>query len=259
MCECSSCGPPSTGDLEDAVRKAYSELWAKQKEGNSCCGSPEQDQSTAGLLKKLSPRGGMKVLDVGCGTGETVMAIAEKVQPGGKAVGVDFSAEGIALAQERAKDRGLEQTAEFHLANALKLPFPDNHFDAVISECVVCLIQDKQRALNEKARVLKRGGRLVMHDVISWKPMPKAMVENEQLYCGCIGGAVSMEEYKKMMEEAGLAEIETVDFTEEARKALGASILINAIDIKDEQSFREIVDYVRNGGIGYALFSGTKT
>ena len=251
MNECSRCGLPPTSNLEKAVKETYSKLWVSQKVRNTR-GSPR-----AYLFEKLSLRQGMRILDIGSGSGETVLAIAEKVKPNGKAVGVDFSPDGVALAREKAKGKNIDKVAEFHLANALKLPFPDNYFDAVISECVICLIPDKQKALNEKVRVLKPGGRVVMHDVISWKSMPKSMKQNEQVFCNCVGGAVSIEEYVRMMEKAGLTNIETVDFTKDARKTR-ASILEQALGLEDEQEFQEAVSFVRKGGIGYALFSGTK-
>jgi len=257
---CCGGGPDSATNMEEVVKKAYGQLWASQKEGElkapkdlACLFSAHE-----ALLKELAPKKGMRVLDIGSGSGETVLVIAEKVGPTGKAVGVDFSPEGIALAREKAEQRNLEKVAEFHQANALELPFPNDSFDAVISECVVCLIQDKQKALNEKVRVLKPGGRVIMHDVVNWMPMPRAMRENSKLYCGCIGGAVSSDEYVEMMKKAGLTDIKNVDFTKDVKKAMNAGILTQAIDLKDDEEFQEIVNFVRKGGIGYALLSGTK-
>jgi len=210
------------------------------------------------LLKELRPEKGMNILDIGSGSGETVLTIAEKVGPTGKAVGIDFSPEGIAWARERVRERNLENVAEFHLANALELPFPDNTFDAVISECVVCLIQDKQKALNEKVRVLKPGGRVIMHDVIAWAPMPKPLRDDPKLYCWCVGGAVMLNEYIAMMKKAGLVDIKTVDFTKGLKKMMNVGILAKALEQKGRKEFQETVNFVRKGGIGYALLSGTK-
>jgi len=256
----SCCEPVNAKTMEETVKETYGKLWANQK-----ASKPTQSKKTASLLsahdallKELAPRQGMKVLDIGSGNGETVLTIAEKVGPTGKAVGLDFSPEGIALARERAKQRKLEKIAEFHLANALELPFPDNSFDAVISECVVCLIQDKQKAIDEKTRVLKPGGRVVMHDVISWAPMPKAVREDKRLYCECVGGAVSLSEYKEMMKKAGLVEIKTVDFTRDVKKMLKTDLLAHTLDLKGDKESQEIVNFLRKGGVGYALLVGTK-
>jgi len=204
------------------------------------------------------PHEGMRVLDIGSGSGETVLAIAEKVGSTGKAVGIDFSPEGIKLAKENAKKRGLESIAEFRQAHAIELPFPDNSFDAVISECVVCLIQDKQKALNEKVRVLKPGGRVIMHDVVTWAPMPKAMREDKGLYCDCVGGAVSLNEYVEMMKKAKLTNIKTVDFTKIAKRMMNLDAVAQELEQGKAKSAREVVDFVRKGGIGYALLTGTK-
>jgi len=256
----SCCQSGSATNVEEAVKEYYGQRWASQKTSKSTQRRRLDSLHLAhqALLKELKPQRGMKVLDIGSGSGETVLSIAEKVGSTGKAVGVDFSTEGIELAKETAKERSLENIAEFHQANAAELPFPDDTFDAVISECVVCLIQDKQKALNEKVRVLKPGGRVIMHDVITWAPMPHAMREDQKLYCGCIGGAVGLNEYVEMMKKAGLTDIKTVDFTKGVKRMLNVGIVARALNLKEDKSVHEIVDFVRKGGIGYALFVGTK-
>jgi ubiquinone/menaquinone biosynthesis C-methylase UbiE len=253
----SSCGAPS---IEDVVKDRYGELWASQRLDES-----KQQKKLASdlsahdtLIKELKPQEGMKVLDIGSGSGVTVLAIAEKIGPTGKAVGIDFTPEGVALAREKAKQRKLENIVEFHQANAKELPFPDNTFDAVISECVLCLIEDKQKTLDEKVRVLKPRGRVIMHDVIIWAPMPSVIRENQKLYCGCVGGAVDLSEYVKMMKKAGLMNIKTVDFSQSFRKTMNASVITQALELKEEKDFQEIVNFVRKGGLGYALLIGTK-
>jgi len=259
-CESSCCQPSSAKNMEEAVKESYGKRWASLKPTKSTQRESLASMQSAhdALLKELKPREGMKVLDIGSGSGETVLAIAEKVGKTGKAVGVDFSPEGIKLARENAKKRGLEGTTEFHQANAVELPFLDNSFDAVLSECVVCLIQDKQKALNEKVRVLKPGGRVIMHDVITWAPMPQAVREDKGLYCNCVGGAVSLDEYVEMMKKAGLTDIKTVDFTKSVGKMMNSGVMARALSLEDDKAANEIMDFARKGGIGYALFVGTK-
>jgi len=259
-CEPSCCGSSSATNIEEAVKESYGKRWASLKATKTA--QPESQASMRSaheaLLEELKPHEGMTVLDIGSGSGETVLAIAEKVGSKGKSVGIDFSPDGIKLARENAKKRGLEGIAEFRQAHAVELPFPDNSFDAVISECVVCLIQDKQNALNEKVRVLKSGGRVIMHDVITWAPMPRAIREDKGLYCGCVGGAVSLNEYVEMMKKAGLTDVKTVDFTQGAKRMLSLDSVANALKKTEAKAAREIVDFVNKGGIGYALLIGTK-
>lgn len=256
-------------EIKESVKHAYSSLWSSETTCCSptptrSCGTLKQGYSSLDaaartrLFEELSPKQGMKILDVGSGLGNTVLAIAEKVKPTGRAVGVDFSESAIAISQEKAEKAGLKGVTEFKLGDAENLPFGDETFDAVISECVVCLVPDKQKALDEKVRVLKPGGRVVMHDVVVHAPMPEAMRSNPALYCGCIGGAVSIYDYKTMMEKAGLQEIRIVDFTGEVEKAMNAIVLSVAANLEKSTLLGQALQFVHKGGLGYALFSGAK-
>jgi len=259
-------------EIKGTVKESYSKIW--QNKG-TCCSPAESPKVIRlsehtvheALLNEIMPLEGKRILDVGCGNGETVLKIAKEVGPNGKAVGIDFSPEGIANAKKKSIEFGLDKVTEFRVADAEKLPFEDNYFDAVISECVVCLTPNKQKALNEKARVLKPGGKIVMHDVISRAHMPKIVQKNPELYCGCIGGAVGQDDYAKMLKQAGLTEVKTVDYSGglaidghpiSIKRALDSQILLAATDIKDERNFQEVVNFVRKGGVGYALFTAKK-
>jgi ubiquinone/menaquinone biosynthesis C-methylase UbiE len=260
-------------EIKRTVRESYGKIW--KTEGTCCTPSPvsvkvkraSEYPVHEALLNEIMPLEGKRILDVGCGNGNTVLKIAKQVGPNGRAVGIDFSVEGIAKAKQKAIALGLDKVTEFRVADAEKLPFEDNYFDAVISECVVCLTPNKQKALTEKTRVLKPGGKIVMHDVISKACMPKAVQTNPELYCACIGGAVSQSDYVKMLKQAGLTEIKAVDYSEEPaidnypvslKKALDSQILLAATNMEDEKDFQEVVNFVRNGGVGYALFVAKK-
>lgn len=261
--------------IKETVKQAYSELWSKEAQccqpqeadifqaSRQCCETSRQDAASPDavhrrLMKELAPGVGMKVLDVGSGSGETVLLIGEKVAPTGKAVGVDFSEKAITLAEEKAKNAGLDDVVEFRIGDAENLPFDDGVFDAVVSECVVCLVPNKQRAFNEKLRVLKPGGKVIMHDVTSNIEMPNVIRNDPTLYCSCISGAVTIDDYMGMMKRAGLEDIKVIDYTREVQAGLNALILSAAPRIKDDKQFLQVVDFVRKGGIGYALFIGRK-
>lgn len=259
--------------IKDVVRESYGKIWKTER---TCCSPSSKSDRVIrlsehavheALLNEIMPLEEKRILDVGCGNGSTVLEIAKQVGPEGKAVGIDFSPEGIAEAEKKAIELGLEEATEFKVADAEKLPFEDKSFDIVISECVVCLTPDKQKALNEKTRVLKPGGKIVMHDVISKAPMPRAVQTDPELYCGCIGGAVSHDDYVEMLKQAGLTEIKAVDYSDEpaihgypvsVKRALDSQILLAATKIEDEKDFQEVVNFVRNGGVGYALLTAKK-
>ncbi|USS40646.1 class I SAM-dependent methyltransferase [Thermococcus aggregans] len=147
-----------------------------------------------------------KVLDVACGTGESACFLAETF--GCEVVGVDASPIMIEKAKKKAKERGLEGKTTFILADAHKLPFPDNTFDVVISECTLCLL-NKEVALREMVRVVKPNGRVGIHDV-AWKEnTPKELklklkeIEGEE--------PETIEGWKRLFEKVGLVDIVVVD------------------------------------------------
>jgi ubiquinone/menaquinone biosynthesis C-methylase UbiE len=113
-------------------------------------------QRTYALLA-LHP--GHRVLDVGCGTGEDVRAMAQMVGPAGYVVGLDSSATLIDVA--RTRSLGGDLPCEFRVGQAERLEFEDESFDACRAERVLQHVGDPSRAVAEMIRVLRPGGRLV--------------------------------------------------------------------------------------------------
>jgi len=103
------------------------------------------------------------VLDVASGTGESACFLAEKL--GAQVIGIDASEYMIERARGKAKQRDLN--VEFKNGDAHNLPFPNDTFDAVISECTVCLL-NKEKVIQEMLRVVKPDGYVGIHD-ICWK------------------------------------------------------------------------------------------
>lgn len=113
-------------------------------------------QRTFALLG-LKP--GERVLDVGCGTGDDVRALAALVQPGGLAVGVDASETMVDEARRRSSGSALE--VNFYHAPAEALPFSDSSFDACRIERVLQHVGEPDKVLAEMVRVARPGSRLV--------------------------------------------------------------------------------------------------
>jgi len=104
-----------------------------------------------------------RVLDVGCGSGNTACLIVE--QYGSRVHGIDISEVMIAKATERARRQGLLDKVEFRVADAFQLPFEDDWFDVVIVESVLTpLPGDKKQALAEMVRVVRAGGRIGVNE-----------------------------------------------------------------------------------------------
>ena len=109
---------------------------------------------------------GEQVLDIGCGTGQTTRDAARRA-PAGGALGVDLSAEMIALARRLATAEGLPN-ARFEQADAQICPFGPGSFDVVISRTGAMFFGDPDAAFANIARALRSGGRLAL---LTWQPL----------------------------------------------------------------------------------------
>jgi len=114
-------------------------------------------------LPELRLRPGMRVLDLGCGTGEDSRRLAAIVGPAGEVVGIDASEAMIAVARQRAEATGLPVT--FHLGDAMRLELPTESFDAARCERLLVHVPDPVVVLGEMLRVIRRGGRMVVMDI----------------------------------------------------------------------------------------------
>ncbi len=172
------------------------------------CGNP---QAIAGL------RAGEVVLDLGSGAGFDVLLAARKVGPSGRALGVDMTDAMLAKARANADKAGLANV-EFRKGEIEALPFEDGSVDVVISNCVLNLVPDKDRAFREIHRVLRPGGRLAVSDM-AWEREPDPAVRSDlEAIVGCIGGALVLDDYVARLKTAGFASVEVERHPEAARK-----------------------------------------
>jgi demethylmenaquinone methyltransferase / 2-methoxy-6-polyprenyl-1,4-benzoquinol methylase len=107
---------------------------------------------------------GDRALDVCCGTGDLALALAPRVGPDGAVIGSDFSEPMLELARRKAAERGVGNVT-FEWADALELPYDDARFDAVTVGFGVRNLADLDAGLQEMARVLRPGGRLVILEI----------------------------------------------------------------------------------------------
>lgn len=118
-------------------------------------------------LAILGARPGESVLDVGCGCGDTALALARAVGSAGRVLGVDISGPMLSRARERAQAEALTQVT-FELADAQLWPFPPGTFDALFSRFGVMFFEAPELAFANLARALKAGGRVVF---ACWQPL----------------------------------------------------------------------------------------
>lgn len=123
-----------------------------------------QDQIVPALMEEWAPRvaaaaairPGQRVLDVACGTGVLTRAAAIRTGPSGAVTGLDLSPRMLAIAAH------LSPALTWQEGTAEALPFPDESFDAVVSQFGLMFVPDPALALREMMRVLKPGGRLAV-------------------------------------------------------------------------------------------------
>jgi ubiquinone/menaquinone biosynthesis C-methylase UbiE len=113
-------------------------------------------------LSRLKP--GDKVLEIGCGTGTLTMAAKARVGPFGEAAGIDIAPEMVAVASRKAARKGVD--ISFREGSIAGIPYPDNHFDAVMCSFMIFHMPEevREKGFTEIYRVLKPGGHLFILD-----------------------------------------------------------------------------------------------
>jgi SAM-dependent methyltransferase len=147
---------------------------------------------------------GLRVLDVSSGRG--TQAVFYATEYGVDVTGIDLSEEMVRTARERASATAVSGRVRFDLGDSQKLPYRDATFDVAINECAVGIPDDSQSVLSEMARVVKPGGRVVIHESTWRKPLGES--EKRELAERYGTTPLEREEWTGMMRAAGLEQVE---------------------------------------------------
>ncbi|TRZ79220.1 MAG: methyltransferase domain-containing protein [Nitrosopumilales archaeon] len=165
------------------------------------CGAP---------IKFADLKEGETVLDLGSGAGIDAFLSANKVSKSGKVIGIDMTDEMLEKARTNARN-GNYTNVEFRKGDIEKnIPVNDDTIDAVISNCVINLTSDKTSAFKEVYRILRKGGRMVISDLVTDKELEPDQVNAEQ-WCSCIDGALTQEHYIESIKKAGFHDVSVLD------------------------------------------------
>jgi arsenite methyltransferase len=126
---------------------------------------------------------GARVVDIGSGAGTDLLLAARHVGSSGHAIGVDMTAEMRDRARAGARECGLTHI-EVLEGDATSLPLDDQSVDVVISNGVLNLVPEKDRAFSEIARVLRPGGRLQIADIVTGVELSEEIRRDIDLWTG---------------------------------------------------------------------------
>lgn len=219
-------------NVKETVRKAYTKV-VKGAEPSSCCGPsccspatdtieafndhydhlegyvPEADYGLGCGLPTESAhiQEGDTVLDLGSGAGNDVFVARSMVGEKGQVFGVDFTPAMVEKANANNKKLGYSNV-HFVQGDIESLPLPPNSVDVVISNCVLNLVPDKEKAFAEVYKVLKQGGRFAISDVVLSSDIPDKLRNAAELYAGCVSGAAVLEDYLGIIKKVGFTSVE---------------------------------------------------
>lgn len=222
-------------DLKRIVRKKYGAI-AKQsfvlnQPQSSCCGPssccdqlefsmigdeynnmeghhPEADLGLGcGIPTQFADiRTGDHVLDLGSGAGNDCFVARALVGETGKVTGLDFTGAMVAKAIENNRKLGYTNV-EFVQGDIEEMSLPDNTVDVIVSNCVLNLVPDKNKAFAQMMRVLKPGGHFCVSDVVIKGELPEKLRKDAEMYVGCVSGASEINKYLEIIEYQGFKNI----------------------------------------------------
>jgi len=222
-CGCCGCGSKKeTEDISKSLGYTLEELSTVPESNLGLgCGNP----TALGEIKQ-----DQIVLDLGSGAGIDCFIASKKVGEKGKVIGIDMTKKMIRLAKENASKYGFKNV-EFKLGDIEKLPIADNSIDVIMSNCVINLAPSKQKVFKEAHRVLKKGGYMLISDIVLLKELAQWQREDKDLIAGCVGGAILRDEYLKIVKDTGFT-ITIIDEDKQISKKQYNNIPLESLKIK---------------------------
>lgn len=156
-------------------------------------------------------KAGDTVVDLGSGAGIDVFISRKIVGENGRVIGIDMTEEMVKKSIVNNQILGYNNV-EFRLGDIENIPIDNDIADVVISNCVLNLVPDKQKAFSEIFRILKPGGHFCISDVVIQGEMVEELKKSAELYVGCIAGALKLEKYLEIIQFVGFKNIEVKKF-----------------------------------------------
>ncbi|MEL7565745.1 MAG: arsenite methyltransferase [Dehalobacterium sp.] len=220
-------------DVKETVKEKYGNIAknvTKEKKSSCCCSSSccGEDISTglydiesikdlpkeavnaslgcANPLLFAGLKDGEIVLDLGSGGGIDVFLASKYVGANGHVYGLDMTDEMLELANRNKAASGVSNVT-FLKGYIEEISLPDESIDVIMSNCVINLSENKEKALSEAYRVLKKGGRLAVADIVTLKDIPAEARKSAEMWVGCLSGSLNVKDYIDILGTVGFKEI----------------------------------------------------
>ena len=249
--------------LKQLVKEKYGQIAEQSKIQNetSCCGATASCNSTVdytimaddysslkgyvadadlglgcGLPTEFAEiREGDTVVDLGSGAGNDCFVARSITGESGKVIGIDFTEKMIEKAKINSQKLKYENV-EFRQGDIENMPLASNLADVVVSNCVLNLVPDKQKAFSEIFRILKKGGHFSVSDIVLIGELPESLQRSAELYAGCVSGAIQKSEYLNLIHEEGF---ENIKIQKEKIITLPAEILNHHLSQDELKSYAQ--------------------
>ena len=245
-CCASACGGGNQGITDTSLNYSGMELSALPRE------AIEASLGCANPLVFARLKEGETILDLGSGGGIDVLMASRFVGNTGKVYGLDMTDEMLRLANDNKAKMGVTNV-EFIKGYIENIPLRDETVDALISNCVINLAEDKEKVLSEAYRVIKKGGRLRVADVVNLKEINPEFRKNAEMWCGCLAGTISIKEYESVLRKCGYTNVK-IEVIHVYTKDIISAEFLNESESNVENTTLEELD----GAFAGALISADK-
>lgn len=219
----------TTDEFSASMTEDYSKVEGYQKNADLSlgCGIPTEIAN----IKE-----GDTVIDLGSGAGNDVFIARRIVGDKGKVIGIDMTPEMVIRALQN--NQKLEyKNVEFALGEIENMQtIPTNTADVVISNCVMNLVPDKEKAFKEVHRVLKVGGHFSISDIVYSGTLPKGILEAAEMYAGCVAGASEKGAYLGIIKSVGF---KNIHIKKERLIELPDDLLLKYVSAEDIAEFKK--------------------
>jgi SAM-dependent methyltransferase len=190
------------------------------------CGLPTQ-------FAQIKP--GDVVVDLGSGAGNDCFVARAETGETGRVIGLDMTPAMIDRARQNAQSLGYTNV-EFVYGDIEAIPLPHDLADVVVSNCVMNLVPDKQKAFAETYRILKPGSHFSISDIVLIGELPEGLQQDAELYAGCVSGAIQQADYLQVVTEAGF---KNVQIQKQKVISLPSKLLLNYLTPDEIQAYQQ--------------------